>query len=252
MFSPPPSAQYSRLLTERILSPRNVGAFAPNAFANSEMRVVVGRWEREEKLALYLVIDETDGIIADAKFQAIGKSDLIGAADAGCDALLRKNHEQARRLTVDLIDRVLRDFASIPAFPEQAAPALNAVLEAIDLALEGVQDIVITDPSYTPPVPIDLAATGEYPGFEELTEREKLAVINQVIAADIQPYIELDAGGIEVLSLKNKNEVIIAYQGACTSCPSATGATLNAIEQILRAKVNPNLTVKPDLSFLSP
>ena len=68
---------------------------------------------------------------------------------------------------------------------------------------------------------------------------------------EVQPYIELDAGGIEVPELKNGQEVVIAYQGACTTCPSSTGATLNAIQEILRARVHPSLTVKPDLSLLS-
>ena len=128
----------------------------------SEMRVVIGRAAREqERVKLYLVVDETDGIIADARFQALGSSALIGAADAACDAVLRKSHAQAGRLTADLIDRMLRDFSHIPAFPDQAGAALNLVLEAIDDCVRQCLDIVIADPSYAPPVPTKIAADGE-------------------------------------------------------------------------------------------
>ena len=71
-----------------------------------------------------------------------------------------------------------------------------------------------------------------------------------MIKNEIQPFIALDAGGVEVLELDGL-EVKIAYEGACVTCPSATGATLSAIQEILRAQVHPGLEVKPDLSYLS-
>jgi NifU-like protein len=73
-------------------------------------------------------------------------------------------------------------------------------------------------------------------------------LLEEIIARDIRPYIELDAGGIQVIDLTTENEVLIAYQGSCTSCFSATGTTLSYIQQVLRAKVHPSLVVVPDLS----
>ncbi|WP_420421435.1 NifU family protein [Simkania sp.] len=253
-LKPYPWAEYSNLLVERILAPRNVGFFSGNKGAQQEMRVVSGESQDgadENHVIFYLVVDETDGIIADVKFQAFGESPLIGAADAICDIILRKNYDQARRLTAELVDKKLRDFDHTPAFPESASHHLNLALEALDIACEKCLDIPISDPSYSPPVPSHLASTGEYPEWDILSFAEKLELIRKVVQEEVQPYIELDAGGIEVPELKNDNEVVIAYQGACTTCPSSTGATLSAIQEILRARVHPNLTVKPDLSLLS-
>jgi len=87
----------------------------------------------------------------------------------------------------------------------------------------------------------------EWPGWQELTKQQKIEVIKDVIVKEIQPYIELDAGGVEVLDLIGQREVIIAYSGSCTTCYSATGATLSAIQQILRAKVWRDLIVTPKL-----
>ena len=251
-MKPHPWNDYSNLLTERILKPRNLGRFNENAGALQEMRVVTGRVEAQGNiLIISLVVDETDGIVADAKFQAFGETALIGAADAACEVLLRKNYDQARRLSADLIDRKLRDFTNIPAFPKEVDAHLNLVLAAIEEAAEKCSDIPLKDPSTSPPVPSQQTEEGGHPNWDLFSPDEKLDHIKEVIRDEIQPYIELDAGGIEVSALNNETEVVIAYQGACTTCPSSTGATLEAIQQILRSKLSPSLQVKPDLSLLN-
>jgi len=101
-----------------------------------------------------------------------------------------------------------------------------------------------------PPAPFDIGEIreGGYPGWVDLTIKQKIALIEEVVASDIRPYIELDAGNVQILNLLNDREVIIAYQGSCTSCFSATGTTLSYIQQILRAKLHPELIVIPDLT----
>ncbi|MCB1106867.1 MAG: NifU family protein [Chlamydiia bacterium] len=251
-MKPYPWNDYSNLLIERILTPRNLGTFKEGKGGMQEMRVVTGRGESAgNALVISLVVDETDGIIADAKFRAFGETALIGAADAACEVLLRKSYDQAKRLSADLIDRKLRDFTNIPAFPKEVESHLNLVLSAIEEAAEKCGDIPLKDPSISPPVPADQMGEGGHPNWHLFSPDEKLDHIKEVIRDEIQPYIELDAGGIEVSAFNNESEVVIAYQGACTSCPSSTGATLDAIQQILRSRLSPVLQVKPDLSLLS-
>ena len=253
-IEPYPWTEYSNLLAERILNPKNVGVFKENAGKTQEMRVVVGESRDDSDdnhLRLFLVVDETDGIIADVKFQAFGESPLIAAADTICEIILRKNYDQASRITAEIVDKKLRDFDHVEAFPKFASHHLNLALEALDEATSKCRDITISDPSYSPPVPNHIGSVSEYPEWDILSNAEKLELIESVIREEIQPYIELDAGGIEVQSFKDDREIVIAYQGACTTCPSSTGATLNAIQEILRSRVHPNLTVKPDLSLLN-
>jgi NifU-like protein len=90
-----------------------------------------------------------------------------------------------------------------------------------------------------------------YPNWEELSNKQQITVIEEVIATDIRPYIELDAGGIEIVDLKGK-DLFIAYKGNCTTCYSSIGSTLQAIQQILSAKIHPQIRVIPDSSFLQP
>ncbi len=111
-------------------------------------------------------------------------------------------------------------------------------------------DIPLAASYVAPPAPHDIGEVleGGYPGWNTLSKVQQLGIIEEVIARDIRPYIELDAGGVQVLDLVQEREVLIAYQGSCTSCFSATGTTLSYIQQVLKAKVHPDLIVIPDLS----
>src|SRR5690242_523627 len=106
LFSP--WAQFSKKLIKRIDQPRSAGSFSQKEAAGKEMRLAVGAASHKEEcisLTLYLLVDESDGIIADAKFKLFGPPALIGALDAACELVLRKNYEQARRFSVELIDK---------------------------------------------------------------------------------------------------------------------------------------------------
>ena len=81
----------------------------------------------------------------------------------------------------------------------------------------------------------------------ELSLKKKIAVIEEVMDRDIRPYIALDGGGVTVLNLIGDKELSIAYQGSCTSCYSSIGTTLSYIQQVLRAKVHPDIVVVPEM-----
>ena len=193
-------------------------------------------------LELSLLIDEEDGIIADAKAHVFGPSIFEKSATVACDLLIRKNYMQARRTSAELIE-------SKVGKSRGSAPYLNIILEAIDRATEGCMDIPIDD-IYVAPPNMEGGQRQEYPGWNSLNDQQRKAVIDQVMETEIQPYVELDAGGVEVVKVED-NRVTIAYSGNCTSCFSATGATLDAIGNILRHKIYPDLMVVPDLSLLS-
>jgi Fe-S cluster biogenesis protein NfuA len=63
-----------------------------------------------------------------------------------------------------------------------------------------------------------------------------------VLDTQIRPALASDGGGLEVVALEGK-KLTIRYQGACGSCPSSISGTLMAIENLLQAEVDGNLTV---------
>jgi NifU-like protein len=231
----------NRKLLQAIEHPKSVGAFSKADAKAKGMRLAVGSEEEREKgcvLFLYLLVDESDAVIADAKFQVFGPPVLIGAVEIACSLLLRKNYDQASRLTLDLLDKEVQ--------AEDASFYLTLVLACIHEAAKQCLDIPLASSYVAPPLPAEPRdETQEYPGWKELSTPQQIAVVEEVIAREIRPYIELDAGGVQIVDLIAGRELVIAYEGACTSCHSATGATLGAIQDILRTKVHPEISVTP-------
>jgi len=250
---PFPWSLYSKKLTAKIERPRCAGFFTPEQSEERGMRLVKGQdgsIEEGNFVIFYWLVDPDDGIIVDSRFQVYGQSALIGAAEVACELLVGKNYDQGKRIGAELIDKQVRDRADEPAFPKETSPHLNLILGAIDQASEQCLDIPLSINYVAPPAPRDIGEVleGGHPDWETFTHKQKIAFIEEVIARDVRPYIELDAGGIQIKDLLNDREVIIAYQGSCTSCFSATGTTLSYIQQVVRAKVHPSLMVIPDLS----
>ncbi len=248
-----PWSRYSKKLSSKIENPRHGGFFSQAEAKEKGVRLVIGRTgdcKEGSCIALYLLVDESDGVIADARFQIFGHSGLIGAAEVVCEALIRKNYDQAGKMTSDFIDRKVRDKSEVPAFPEETFAYLNLVIDAIEVAVEQCLDIPFAEAYVPTPIEAKEGAGQQYPGWKLLSREQKIGVIEEVIATEIRPYIELDAGGVQILDLVDDRELIIAYQGACTTCYSATGATLSAIQEILRARVDEDLVIIPDASFL--
>ncbi len=251
LLEKPPWARFSKKMAAKIDRPRNIGCFTDEDAKERQMRCVCGReglLVDGNAIALYWLVDPTDGMIVDAKFQVFGHAALIAAADTACELLIGKNYDQAKRFSADLLDKQLRDKAETPAFPDETLGHLNLVIDAIDDAVEKCLDIPLSD-HYATPIPRDNKSDG-YPGWLELSYEKKLAVIEAILDEEVRPYVELDAGGIVVEKLVDDKELIIAYQGACTSCFSAIGTTLSTIQQIVQTKVHPSLVVVPNMDAL--
>lgn len=247
-----PWGRFSRKLGEKIEKPRFVGSFSKEEAIRKNMRLATGSAKSSKEefyVTFYWLVDEWDGVIADVKFCAFGSAALLGIAEATSELLMRKNYDQAAKIDAELIGGFLGDKKDKEAFPEGEYGSVNLILDAIESAVKECSDIPLPD-NYVP-TPVQEAIEGKpYPGWETLSLAKQIAVIEEVIAVDIRPYIELDAGGIEVVSLTDGKYLVIAYKGACTSCHSSTGSTLQAIQQILSAKVHPEIRVIPDSSFL--
>lgn len=249
LFPSFPWSRYSKKLSAKIEKPRSGGCFTLEASEARAMHLASGRAgtiKEGNAVALFWLVDPEDGIIVDAKFQAYGQSALIGAAEIVSELVIGKNYDQAKRISSELIDSQVRDRPDLSAFPPETFPHLNLILEAIDAAADTCAQISLAPHYISTPLPPSLEPVeGGYPGWEELSNPQKIALIEELIARDIRPYIELDAGGVRIVRLEGF-ELYIAYSGSCTSCFSATGTTLSYIQQHVRAKIHPDLHVIPE------
>ncbi|WP_210547236.1 NifU family protein [Rhodoferax sp. PAMC 29310] len=74
-------------------------------------------------------------------------------------------------------------------------------------------------------------------------DQQRLDDIELVLDREIRPYLQSDGGDLHVLSLAG-NQLVVHYQGACGTCPSAISGTLQGIQSRLR-------TLEPDLEVIA-
>lgn len=246
-YEPYPWQLFSKKLKNKIDQPRHSGYFLAREAEEKKLRLVTGRVgsiEEGQLVCLYWLVDEADGVVADAKFQVYGSAALIGACEVISALVIHKNYDQASRISADLIDKEVRDKKDVPAFPNSCDHYLNLVISAVDEGTCQCLDIPFAREYVATPLSLDDLPEGRVEGFEELSKEQKIYLISEVIEKEIQPYIELDAGGVKVVDLKGL-EVFIRYDGSCTTCHASTGSTLSAIQSILQRRIFPMLTVTP-------
>lgn len=78
--------------------------------------------------------------------------------------------------------------------------------------------------------------------YPQLSDDEKVIIVEAVLDSSIRPALANDGGGVEVIEVEN-HIVRIRYQGACGGCPSAKGGTLRVIENHLRDQLDPQINV---------
>ena len=82
----------------------------------------------------------------------------------------------------------------------------------------------------------------DFEDFLKLEKTDKIAMIDKLLDDTIRPGLAGDGGGVEITDLEEFN-LSIHYEGACGSCPSASDGTLRFIEDTLREKVHPKMSV---------
>ena len=78
--------------------------------------------------------------------------------------------------------------------------------------------------------------------YHQLSDDEKVIIVEAVLDQSVRPALANDGGGLEVIEVDGQI-VRIRYQGACGGCPSSTGGTLRVIENHLRSQLDPNIKV---------
>lgn len=76
-----------------------------------------------------------------------------------------------------------------------------------------------------------------------LTNLQKINLIQQVIDTDIKPLLALDGGDVDLYDVEG-DKVKVILKGACGSCSSSLITLKGAIEQKLRERVLPTLIVE--------
>lgn len=76
-----------------------------------------------------------------------------------------------------------------------------------------------------------------------MTNIQRIAKIQEVLDAEIRPWLQKDGGDVELIDVDGKR-VLVALRGTCTSCPSSDATLKVGIEGKLRELVDQDITVE--------
>lgn len=241
-------SQYSSILREKILHPKFVGSFTVKEAESRRLFLAIGKQGGLAQgviLYLYWLVRENDGIILDAKFQVYGPASFIASAEIICELCKGKNYDQASRISSDLIDQSVKQKSNQSGFPKEDYSFLNFTLAAIDEAVYQCRHIPFVATYDETPIHQEFGAEKIIEDFFTFNLEKQRKIVEEILDKEIRPYIELDAGGIQVKDIQGE-EITVMYEGACTTCPSSIGSTLTAIQKILQTRIHPNLRVNPE------
>lgn len=207
-------------------------------------------------VTFYWLIDQTNGVILDAKFQYFGHPFLLVLAETACNLLVGETYAYAYRITVTMLDQALRTQADRPALPDTCTPLYHCIIDALDNTAQHCTHLPLQEGS--PSLPLRDVTFPEDTGdahphtkemWEALSLEERLHALRTIIKEKIAPYVALDGGEVQITKLE-ENTVTIAYAGNCSGCISSVGSTLNSIGHLLRTYVYGDLHVTVDASSL--
>lgn len=90
------------------------------------------------------------------------------------------------------------------------------------------------NPNYADPTPDEPEV--------EVEDSPEVREIDEILDRTVRPYLAADGGGI-VVQKREGDMVFVRYLGACGSCPSSIGGTLQAIQGILRDELGGDIQV---------
>jgi len=203
---------------------------------------------KSETLKIYVLIDPDSEQILETKFFTYGGPVLTAMADILCEEIFGKKIDEIQNLSIESLfekfdikpdNSNFQTVAKLPAKIIEAYPEKKNVALAARSAMGSAKLKAYT------------AEGREQADMEwkTLSEAEKLEKIEECLNDNVRAMLAGDGGGLEVLSIKNGNTLLIRYQGACAGCGAASGGTLYYIEDRLRQNVYYDLTVEPEMSW---
>lgn len=170
-----------------------------------------------EHIRLTLLVDG-GGVVTDARFRTNAQGELLAAYDTMTELLVGGLLVDAASITPRRVEAVLRGSDPTPAF---------------EVALDGDKPFfVLTKAMQALERPKDAPTTSDQLPWSEVGLFEKVRRIELVLDQQVRPALASDGGGIDLVDLQG-DELIVQYHGACGSCSSSIGGTLNFIQDSL-------------------
>ena len=212
---------------ERIDHPRYAGFFTQNEALRRGCTLVSGVWrDGADWIDVFIIVD-ADQTVRDIRLRgSLGGWDRL-LLDVAAELCLDRPLSQAQTISAesvvaDLQLRFTLKDASILRFRSGILPPFAC----------------LGKPQETPAKKVNPAT------WTTLGLFEKVRLVEAALDEHVRPMLAADGGGMEVLDLKENDELVVQYSGACGSCSAALGGTLYFIEDALESALGVRLKVQ--------
>lgn len=244
-MNPPTTATHtlSAKAIARLAALRYVGELTEADATAKGLKLVVtdhGAAHAPDHINLTLLVDNA-GIVKDARFRSPAKEGLLAAYDLLAEQTVGRTLADAARFTPRQADTALRDVDGGAVLDLVATnhPDADHPFYVLRKALERFQGAKAVADAVAP-AGAGVAATLPW---TEVGLFEKVRRIEAVLDTHVRPALASDGGGIDLVDLKG-DELYVQYHGACGSCSSSIGGTLNFIQDSLNNHLATHLTIK--------
>ena len=218
---------------QRLQHRRFVGAFADAEAATHGCTLVAtehGAAGTPEHIALTLLVDSA-GVVRDARHQSPAGGAGAVAFDVMCELAVGRMLVDVAQITPRAVEARLRALAGAETQVLPLGADAEVPYYVLRKALERQQ----------PPAAAAVGAGGL--PWAEIGLFEKVRRIEAVLDAHVRPALASDGGGLDLVDLKGE-DLHVQYQGACGSCSSSVGGTLQFIQDSLNNHLGTRLQVK--------
>jgi NifU-like protein len=235
MIVPTSPSPDSPAIASRGAHPRCAGVFTEaeaEARGCTLVRTDHGAVGSPEHLEVFLVVD-SGGTVRDARFKSAASGALFAAYDAMTELCIGRPLTQLA-ITPRQADSLLRQGGAEPvlALDDGADTPFYVLTKAAERAKAPAPKVDPAAPAA--PAPAPWTGIGLF---------EKVRRIEGILDAHIRPALASDGGGLDLVDLKG-DELMVQYHGACGSCSSSIGGTLQFIQDSLNNHLGTTLQVK--------
>lgn len=235
------TATLSARAIARLAQPRCIGELSEADAKARNLTLIAtehGAQQAADHIALWLLLDAA-GIVVEARFRSPARNAQLAAYDAMAEQCVGRPLDDAARLTPRMIDASLRDPNGGPVLEAVATnhPDVDQPFYVLRKALERHQGAkAVTEAPALPGTAASLP-------WSDVGMFEKVRRIESVLDVHVRPALASDGGGIDLVDLQN-DDLYVQYHGACGSCSSSVGGTLNFIQDSLNNHLGTHLAIK--------
>jgi NifU-like protein len=201
---------------------------AAQAAHASLVRTAHGAESAADHIELDLLVS-SDGTVRDARYRTAATGELLAAYDAMAELCIGRPLAEAAGITPRQVDGRLGGIPGAPVL--ELGSDADTPYYVLAKAAERGQ-----------PAPVAAPSAGELP-WADIGLFEKVRRIEGVLDQHVRAALASDGGGIDLVDLKS-DELFVQYHGACGSCSSSIGGTLQFIQDSLNNHLGTQLTVR--------